>query len=93
MLALGRALVLKPQLLLLDEPSLGLGPQLVRAALEVVQRLAHERSMGVLIAEQKVREVLAIGDRVYVLKRGRVVFHGIADELARDEEKLRATYL
>ncbi|MEA1939032.1 MAG: ATP-binding cassette domain-containing protein [Pseudomonadota bacterium] len=93
MLALGRAMLLKPRLLLLDEPSLGLSPPVIKKALGMIQDFAHDGAMGVLIVEQKVREVLNVADRVYVLRRGQVVHHGDARELLHDEDKLRATYL
>ena len=93
MLALGRALMLNPQLLLLDEPSLGLAPPLVAKAMQVIQSLARDRSMGIIMVEQKVREALRVASRVYVLRRGTVAFHGRADHLLSDESKLRDCYL
>lgn len=93
MLAVARALILKPQLLLLDEPSLGLAPPLVKNTLSLLHDLTRERGMSVLVVEQKVREVLRVAHRVYVLRGGQVVFHGAARELSEDDEKLRATYL
>jgi ABC-type branched-subunit amino acid transport system ATPase component len=93
MLALARALILKPQLLLLDEPSLGLAPPLVKKTFGLIRDLAVERAMGVLVVEQKVREVLRVAHRVYVLRGGQVVFHGAARELSENDEKLRAVYL
>ena len=93
MLALGRALICEPRVLLLDEPSLGLAPPLVTKALELVRDLAAARSLGVVVVEQKVREVLHIASRVYVLRRGAVAFHGAAARLLADEGALRETYL
>ncbi len=93
MLALGRALITKPRLLLLDEPSLGLAPPLVRNVLGLIHDLARDRPMGILVVEQKVREILSVAHRVYVLKRGQVSFQGATEELLQDEEKLRSTYL
>jgi ABC-type branched-subunit amino acid transport system ATPase component len=92
MLALGNAIVLSPRLLLLDEPSLGLAPQLVFQALERIKEISADIGAAVLIVEQKVREVLKITDRVYVLRNGRVAFSGHAEELV-DEKKLRNVYL
>jgi len=92
MLALANALILRPRLLLLDEPSLGLAPPLVSQALGRVQQISRESGASVLIVEQKVREVLKITQRVYVLRNGRVSFSGSADCLY-DEAKLREVYL
>lgn len=92
MLALGNALVLSPRLLLLDEPSLGLAPPLVAEALGHIQKISRDSGAAVLIVEQKVREVLKIAQRVYVLRNGLVSFSGSTDEL-RDDAKLREVYL
>lgn len=92
MLALSNALILSPRLLLLDEPSLGLAPPLVAAALDRIRQISRNSGVTVLIVEQKVREVLAIANRVYVLRNGRVSFSGPAEEL-KDDAKLRAVYL
>ena len=92
MLALSNALVLSPRLLLLDEPSLGLSPPLVSQALLRIQDISRESGVAVLIVEQKVREVLRIAQRVYVLRNGSIAFSGATSELA-DEKKLRDVYL
>lgn len=92
MLALANALILSPKLLLLDEPSLGLAPPLVSEALGRIQQINRDSGMTVLIVEQKVREVLKIAHRVYVLRTGRVSFTGPAEEL-KDDTKLREVYL
>jgi ABC-type branched-subunit amino acid transport system ATPase component len=92
MVALGSALMLSPQLLLLDEPSLGLSPDLVSETLKNIQRINADLETAVLIVEQKVREVLQIADRVYVLRNGQVTFDGPASDLM-DESKLREVYL
>jgi branched-chain amino acid transport system ATP-binding protein len=92
MLALATALIPSPRLLLLDEPSLGLAPPLVSEALGRIQQLSKENGVAVLIVEQKVREVLKIARRVYVLRNGLVSFSGLAEDL-RDEARLRAVYL
>jgi branched-chain amino acid transport system ATP-binding protein len=92
MLALSNALVLSPRLLLLDEPSLGLAPQLVSQTLKRIKEISTNSGTAVLIVEQKVREVLKIADCVYVLRNGRVSFSGSASELA-DEKTLREVYL
>ena len=88
MVALANALILSPRVLLLDEPSLGLAPPLVSEALGRIQQITRESGMAVLIVEQKVREVLKIAQRVYVLRNGRVSFSGAAEAL-KDEAKLR----
>lgn len=92
MLALGMALVLKPRLLLLDEPSLGLAPPLVADALRRIQQICRDSGAAVLIVEQKVREVLKVAQRVYVLRNGRVSFSGPSESL-NDAGKLREVYL
>jgi len=91
-LALANALILSPRLLLLDEPSLGLAPPLVSEALARIQQTSRDSQVAVLIVEQKVREVLKIARRVYVLRNGVVSFAGPADSLT-DEAKLREAYL
>jgi ABC-type branched-subunit amino acid transport system ATPase component len=91
MLALASALVVSPRLLLADEPSLGLAPQLVSKALNHIQGLNRDLKMTILIVEQKVREVLKIAHRVYVLRNGRVSFSGSTATL--DDAKLREVYL
>lgn len=93
MLALANALVLSPRLLLLDEPSLGLAPSLVKEALGRIQQLNRDDGVTVLIIEQKVREVLEICHRVYCLKLGRVTYAGPPQELSDDQEKLRQAFL
>ena len=92
MLALANALVLSPRLLFLDEPSLGLSPPLVPEALRHVQQVSHDSGTAVLIVEQKVREVLKIAHRVFVLRNGSIAFSGLAADLS-DENKLREVYL
>jgi branched-chain amino acid transport system ATP-binding protein len=91
MLALANALVVSPRLLLADEPSLGLAPQLVSEALRHIQDLNRNDKVTILIVEQKVREVLKIAHRVYVLRNGRISFDGPASTL--DDAKLREVYL
>jgi len=92
MLALSSALVISPRLLLLDEPSLGLSPALVTEAMERVVKIKAQTGASVLIVEQKVRQVLRISQRVYVLRRGVVNFSGNAETL-QDEAKLKEVYL
>ena len=89
MLAIARALILNPKLLILDEPSQGLAPLIVREVFRVVTA-AREEGISILLVEQNVRAATAIADRAYVLDDGRVVFSGAAGEFAKDEERVRA---
>ena len=91
MLALGRALMGSPKLLLLDEPSLGLAPKVFDAIIERV-RAIHRAGASILIAEQNARKVLRLADHCYVLENGAVAFDGPAAELARDR-RIEQTYL
>ncbi len=88
MLAMGRALMSEPQMLLLDEPSLGLAPAVVEALYETLVRL-HADGMTLLLAEQSVELALEIAQHAYVLQTGRSVLDGPAAELARDPEVQR----
>jgi len=92
MVALGRALIPDPQLLLLDEPSLGLSPDLISDAFERIQQVNREKGTTILIVEQKVRQVLKICHRVYGVKLGNVVFDGKSEELMERKE-LRRVFL
>lgn len=89
MLAIARALLLNPKLLLLDEPSQGLAPLIVQEVFKVVVS-ARREGISVLLVEQNVRAAVAIADRAYVLDDGRIVFSGDAAEFAKDEERVRA---
>jgi branched-chain amino acid transport system ATP-binding protein len=89
MLAIARALLLNPRLLLLDEPSQGLAPLIVKEVFRVIATMRQE-GISVLLVEQNVRVSLAIADRAYVLDEGKVVYSGAAAELAQDEERVRA---
>jgi len=93
MLALARALVPKPKLLMLDEPSLGLSPNLVRDVFEKIVEINCEVSISILIVEQKVREVLDICKRVYSIKLGKVAFEGSPRGLKEDKAKLKQLFL
>lgn len=93
MLSLAMALEISPRFLLLDEPSLGLAPNLVRGMFSKLQALNTETGASFLIVEQKVREILGIANRVYVLRNGTVSYSGSASILKDDEDLLRQVYL
>ena len=80
MVAIGRALMLHPSMLIMDEPSLGLAPLLVREVMSVIRRVS-ETGLPILLVEQNVRQVLKISDRAYVLENGRLVLDGPSSEL------------
>jgi branched-chain amino acid transport system ATP-binding protein len=89
MLSIGRALLLNPRLLMLDEPSQGLAPLIVREVFRIVTRMRDE-GISVLLVEQNARMSLEIADHAYVLDDGAVVYSGPARELAADEARVRA---
>jgi len=91
MLAMGRALMAKPQLLLLDEPSLGLAPQVAELILDTVERICAE-GVSVLLVEQNANAALAISHYAYVLETGKLVLEGPAAEVAADE-RVKKAYL
>jgi branched-chain amino acid transport system ATP-binding protein len=92
MLALGRALMSRPHLLLLDEPSLGLAPMIVREFFRIVGELNEKEGLTVLVVEQDARIALNASRRAYVLEVGRVAMTGTSDEL-RGNESVRRSYL
>jgi branched-chain amino acid transport system ATP-binding protein len=92
MLSIGRALMARPRVLLLDEPSLGLAPLVSAQIMELISKLAAERELAVLLVEQNARSALSIADRGVVLNLGRVVADDAAQTLAGDEG-LRNAYL
>jgi branched-chain amino acid transport system ATP-binding protein len=91
MLAIGRALMATPKLLMLDEPSLGLAPLLVEKVFETIQRI-HEAGTTILLVEQNARAALSIADRAYVLEVGRISLEGSGKELLNNDE-VRKAYL
>jgi branched-chain amino acid transport system ATP-binding protein len=90
MLALGRGLMARPDLLLLDEPSQGLGPRIVEQIFETIDRIRRERRLTILLVEQRVVEALELCDRGYVLETGRVVLEGSREALLADPRVQRA---
>jgi branched-chain amino acid transport system ATP-binding protein len=91
MLAMGRALMSKPRLLMLDEPSMGLAPILVQEIFDIIEAL-HDAGTTVLLVEQNAQMALSIADRAYVLETGSVSMEGSAAELAADD-RVRRAYL
>ncbi len=92
MLVIGRALMARPKLMLLDEPSLGLAPLLVREIYEIIRRINAEQEMSILVVEQNVRAALGIADYGYVMENGRIVLAGPAETL-RDNEDVKEFYM
>src|SRR5438876_4230051 len=92
MLAVARALMLRPRLLLLDEPSLGLAPLVVREIFRIVRAINREERVSVLLVEQNVATALDLADQAYLLETGRVVVSGPSAELRRDDA-IRRSYL
>ena len=92
MLAIARALMLRPKLMLLDEPSLGLAPKLVRELFKTLRRIKEDEGTAMLVVEQNARLVLEFADAAHVLETGRVVLSGAADEVSKDET-MRKAYL
>ena len=91
MVAMGRALMSKPKLMLMDEPSMGLAPVLVERSFEIIQQV-HEAGVAILVVEQNANVSLSIADRGYVLQTGRIVLADRADALLENED-LRKAYL
>ena len=92
MLVIGRALMARPKLMLLDEPSLGLAPLLVQEIYEIIKRIIAEQKMAILLVEQNARAALGIADYGYVMENGRIVLSGPADRL-RNNEDIRESYM
>lgn len=91
MLAVGRALMSRPSILLMDEPSMGLSPLLVKEIFKIIQEV-HKQGMTVLLVEQNAKMALSISDRAYVLETGRISMNGAASDLLNDE-KVKKAYL
>jgi branched-chain amino acid transport system ATP-binding protein len=90
MLAIGRALMARPRLLLMDEPSLGLAPKVVEDILATLLRLRREGGLTILLVEQNARAALKVADRGYVLETGRIILGGPAADLLQDRQVTRA---
>jgi branched-chain amino acid transport system ATP-binding protein len=91
MLAMARALMGRPKLLLLDEPSMGLAPMMVAQIFDVIREIAQQ-GVTILLVEQNVRQALAVAQRGYVMESGRIVLQDTADQLLNDE-RVREAYL
>ena len=91
MLAIGRAMMARPSLLLLDEPSLGIAPKLVQQIFEAIKTIAAA-GVTILVVEQNTRIALQTSKRAYVLRTGEIALEGASEELAKNEE-IRAAYL
>jgi len=92
MLAVARALMLRPRLMLLDEPSFGLAPLIVRDLFKILGKINREDKVTILVVEQNAQLALEIADRAYVIETGRIVMSGKANEIA-DNEDVRRSYL
>ena len=91
MLAMGRALMARPQLLLLDEPSMGLSPIMVDTIFEVIRNI-HQEGMTILLVEQNAARALQLADRAYVIESGDMIMQGEAKAMLNDP-RVRAAYL
>ena len=91
MLAIGRCLMGQPELIMFDEPSLGLAPAVVQEVFRII-RLLHERGMTVVLVEQNVAMSLKLADHAYVLENGRIAMQGSGSELLHDD-RVRQAYL
>jgi branched-chain amino acid transport system ATP-binding protein len=92
MLAMGRGLMSRPKLCIIDEPSNGLAPRLVTEVFQIVKSLREEQGMTILLIEQNVRQTLEIADRACVLENGRIALEGCCDELIRSDH-IKKAYL
>jgi len=90
MLAIGRALMARPKLLLLDEPSMGLAPLVVQDIFRVIEQLRSEEGTTILLVEQNARAALKVADRGYVLETGKVILEGLASDLLENKDVQRA---
>jgi len=86
MLAIGRALMARPRLILMDEPSMGLSPLLVQEVFEIVRKINREQRITVLLVEQNAKLALAAASYAYIMEQGKVVLDGSSEELAGNED-------
>ena len=92
MLAIGRALMMRPKLMLLDEPSFGLAPLMVDEVYTILRRLKEDEGVSMLLVEQNAAAALALADQAYLIETGEIVMSGLAQEIGRDEN-IRRAYL
>ncbi len=90
MLAIGRGMMTDPELLILDEPSMGLAPLLVKEILEIIKKINKEKNITILLVEQNANMALKIADRAYVIETGRVVMSGKAIDIMKNEDVKKA---
>lgn len=91
MLAMGRAIMSKPKLVVMDEPSMGLSPLLVKEVFHIIKKM-HQSGITILLVEQNAKMALSIADRAYVLETGKIVMEGSAKELL-NEPRVKKAYL
>jgi branched-chain amino acid transport system ATP-binding protein len=92
MLVIGRALLARPKVLLLDEPSMGLAPRLVREVFEIIQRIQTEQNLTLLLVEQNANMALRLANRAYLIENGAIAMSGFSEELS-DDPRLQEVYL
>lgn len=92
MLVMGRGLMAKPQLMLLDEPSLGLSPSLVKEIFRIIEAINRENNTSILLVEQNAKVALSISDHAYVMENGRIVLDGPSSKL-KENEDIKEFYL
>jgi branched-chain amino acid transport system ATP-binding protein len=92
MLAIGRALMARPKMLLLDEPSLGIAPKLVNQIFTAIKNINKEKKVTIFLVEQNAKKALELADRAYVLVNGKVTIQGTGQELLKNQD-IQAAYL